>query len=150
MVLSSAAEHSRLIDHHNSLVALINNCIIHAPVSFPNTILDIGCGTGIVTGCLSTLFPAAENVYGIDLCKVPSQPSDHESSNLSFLRGDFVKLAGVDPCLRIGSAGFVFSRLLTCGMTDWQGYVRDVLKMLKPGSWAEIDDDVEDVLYSDS
>ena len=149
-VLSSAAEHSRLVDQHNSLVALVNNCIVHAPVSSPNTILDIGCGTGIVTRYLSTLFPTAGNVYGIDLCKVPSQPSDHESSNLSFLRGDFRKLAGVDPCLQFGSADFVFSRLLLCGMTDWQGYVRDVLKMLKPGSWAEIDDYVEDVFYSDN
>ena len=148
--LYSSAEHDRLIDQHNSLVALLNDRIVHAPISSPDTVLDIGCGTGIVTRYLSTHFHAARHVYGIDLCQVPAQPSDDESSNLSFIRGDFRKLAGVDPCLQFESADFVFSRLLLDGMTDWEGYVRDVFKMLKPGCWAEMDDYVEDTFYTDN
>lgn len=35
-------------------------------------------------------------------------------------------------------------------MTDWAGYVGDVLKMLKPSCWAEMGDYVEDVFYDDN
>ena len=147
--LHSSAEHDRLIDQHNSLVALLNNRIVHAPVSSPDTVLDIGCGTGIVTRYLSTHFHTAKHIYGIDLCQVPAHPNDNESPNLSFIRGDFRKLAGLDPRLRFESADFVYSRLLLDGMTDWKGYVRDAFKMLKPGRWAEMDDYVEDTFYTD-
>ena len=148
--LHSSVEHGRLIDQHISLVALLSGHIVHAPVSSPDTVLDIGCGTGIVTRYLSTHFQTPKHVYGIDLCQVPAQPGDNESSNLSFIRGDFRKLVGVDPRLRFESADFVFSRLLLAGMTDWKGYVRDVFKMLKPGGWAEMDDYVEDTFYTDN
>ena len=80
---------------------------------------------------------------------MPARPGDQDNPNLSFIRGDFRKLAGVDPCLQFESVDFVFSRLLLCGMTDWEGYVRDALKMLKPGGWAEMDDYVEDTFYTD-
>ena len=68
----------------------------------------------------------------------------------SVIQGNFRDLVGVDPRLSFGSVDFAFSRLLLCGMTDWPGYVRDVLKMLRPGCWAEMGDYVEDVFYSDN
>ena len=148
--LRSAAEQSRLLDQHNSLVALVKERMIHAPVTSPDVVLDIGCGTGIITRSLSSRFPTAQHVYGIDLSPVPAVPSDDSASNLSFIQCNFRTLAGVDPRLQFGSADFVFSRLLLCGMTDWAGYVRDALKMLKPGCWAEMGDFVEDVFYSDN
>ncbi|KAF4632503.1 hypothetical protein G7Y89_g5628 [Cudoniella acicularis] len=116
-------EQSRLIDQHNGIVALVKH-VIHAPVSSPNTVLDIGCGTGIVTRYLSSHFPTAQQVYGIDLSAVPSQPSDTNLSNLSFICGNFRKIGGTDPRLSLNSVDFVYSRLLLCGMTDWPGYFR--------------------------
>lgn len=124
--------------------------MVHAPVSSPSIVLDIGCGTGIVTRHLSSRFPAANHIYGIDLCPVPTQPADSDVPNLSFIQGNFCKLAGEDARLPFGSVDFVFSRLLLCGMTHWPDYVRDVLKILKPGRWAEMGDYVEDVFYEDN
>ena len=143
-------EHSRLLEQHNAVVALVKERMIHAPVTVPGIVLDIGCGTGVVTRYLSSRFPTAQHVYGIDLSPVPVQPGDEFASNLFFIRGNFRTLAGIDPCLRDGSADFVYSRMLLCGMTDWPGYIRDVLKVLKPGCWAEMGDYVEDCFYSDN
>lgn len=145
----SKTEHARLLDKHHALVALAKDGPIQAPLSSPNLILDIGCGPGIVTRYLSSHFPAAEHVYGIDLCLTPAEPEDSTLANLAFIRGDFRKIAGVDPRLPYGSADYVYSRLLICGMTEWPGYVRQALKMLKPGGWAEMGDYVERVYYTD-
>ena len=123
MVLISAVEHARLLDQHNSLVALVGDRIVHAPVASPDIVLDIGRGTGIVTRYLSPYFPTARQIYGIDLSPVPAQPGAEPASKLSFIQGDFRALAGRDPRLQYGSVDFFCSRLLLCGMTDWAGYV---------------------------
>ncbi len=104
----------------------------------------------MVTRYLSSQFPTANHVYGIDLCSVPSESEVPEASNLTFIRGDIRKLVGEHPRLNFGSADIVYNRLLFCGMTDWPGYVRDVFKLLKPGGWAEMADYVEDVFYTDN
>ena len=100
--------------------------------------LDVGCGTGIITNHLSGLYPHAQQIYGIDLSPVPHPGKT--GANVEFIQGDFRKLAGMDPRLGHGSLDFVFHRLLICGMTDWPGYVREVFSMLKPGGWAEMQD----------
>ena len=143
-------ERSRLLEQHNCVVALVKGRMVHAPVTDPGIVLDVGCGTGVVTRYLSARFPTAQHVYGIDISLVPVQPGDESASNLSFIRGNFRTLAGMDARLRFASADFVFSRMLLCGMTDWPGYVGDVLKMLKPGCWAEMGDYVENFFYSDN
>lgn len=68
--LHSTAEHDRLNAQHHGIVELMHGKIIHAPVRNPRQVLDIGCGTGIVTSSLGVLFPSAE-VIGIDLSPVP-------------------------------------------------------------------------------
>ena len=71
----------------------------------------------------------ASHIYGIDLSQVPEPPPDEQSPhNVFFIRGDFRKLSGTDPRLRIGSADFVHGRFLICGMTDWPGYIQDSSK----------------------
>jgi len=141
-------EQKRLIDQHNGIVSLIGQPV-RAPVSSPDIVLDIGCGTGIVTRHLSSRFPSAK-VYGIDLSPVPASPTDTNLSNLSFIRGNFRKLVGKDNRLSPNSVDFVFSRLLLCGMTDWSSYVRDIFQVLAPNGWAEMGDYVEDVFYPEN
>lgn len=148
--LTSAAEHARLLDQHNALVALVKGRIVHAPITAPTTILEVGCGTGVITRYLATHFPPTTHVYGIDLCPVPSSPTDASLPNLTFILGNFRTLAGKDPRLQPNTFDLVYSRLLLCGMTDWPGYVRDMFAMLKPGGWADFGDYIEDVFYTDA
>ena len=45
---------------------------------------------------------------------------------------------------------FIFSRLLILGMTDWQSYVNDVVPLLKPGGWVEMQEyDYDWIEYPD-
>jgi len=148
---NDSTEHSRLESQHAALVSLTHGRIIHAPVQSPQTILDIGCGTGIVTRHLSDSYPRATHIYGIDLSPVPSNPIDaQQRSNLSFIQGDIYKLTGTDSRLSLNSADLIFNRCLICGVTDWPGYVRNVLRLLKPGGWAEMHDFDENIFFSDS
>lgn len=146
--MPSTTEHTRLLYQHNALVSLVKGRIVHAPIESPDKILEVGCGTGIVTRYLATHFPTASSVTGVDLCSVPSEPTD-ASLNLHFIQGDFRELAGTDDRLQYNSMSFVYSRLLLCGMTDWQGYVCEMFSMLQPGGWAEFGDFVEDIFYTD-
>lgn len=102
----------------------------------PNTIIDVGCGTGVVTTYLGQMFPLA-HVYGVDLS--PPDISQH-TGNVEWVKGDVRELAKTDARFGPASVDYVFHRLLMCGMRDWQGYVNTVVRMLKPGAWAEMQD----------
>lgn len=91
-----------------------------------------------MTHHLGQRYPAAQ-VYGIDLSPVP-KTSGANPANVTYIQGDVRQLLHVDPRLALGTADFVFNRLLVAGMTDWPGYVRDVASLLKPGGWAEMQD----------
>ncbi|MCJ1400901.1 hypothetical protein MMC11_004112 [Xylographa trunciseda] len=110
--------------------------VIQTPLTNPSHILDVGCGTGVVTCVLGALFPHA-TVYGVDLSPVPTRPAP---PNVTFIQGDIRKLAGHDPRFSPASFDFVFNRLLVCGITDWPGYVRTVAELLRFGGWAEMQD----------
>lgn len=64
--------------------------IIHAPIEHPKLILDVCCGTGIVTRELGRRFPSAR-VIGIDTSKIPS---DDKPDNVSFIEGSLHDLVG--------------------------------------------------------
>ena len=138
-------EQSRLNKQHHALKALVSQQTITAPVQDPDIILDIGCGTGAITRDLSTLFPRAAHVYGVDFSPVPVLPSDEiNHPNMTFVQTEALELLqGSDPRIPIGSADFVFNRALLYAITDWPTYVESVFHMLKPGSYAEMHD-VED------
>ncbi|KAL8634949.1 MAG: hypothetical protein Q9228_007512 [Teloschistes exilis] len=114
----------------------MHNKPIHAPLQFPKCLVDIGCGTGIVTRQLGDAYPTAQ-VYGIDISPVPPGP---KPSNLEYILGDVRQVLKTDPRLSSESVDFVFSRLLVLGMTDWPGYVRDIVTLLRPGGWVEMHD----------
>ena len=93
--------------------------IIHAPLKDPTKILDVGCGTGIVTRHLGSIYPSA-TVYGIDLSPVPpTNASDAIPStppNVKYIIGDIRKLAEDDERLNAENVDCIFQRLLICGM----------------------------------
>ncbi|EME84274.1 uncharacterized protein MYCFIDRAFT_100904, partial [Pseudocercospora fijiensis CIRAD86] len=128
-------EHVRLEEQARHLSAIMGNQIIHAPIKTDikdARMLDVGCGTGIVTDNLGSRFPHAE-VYGLDLSAVPQLRT--RLPNVTFLQGNIV----TD---KPNSALFdlIFSRLLVCGLTDWPGYINKSFQLLKPGGYLEIHD----------
>ena len=108
--------------------------IFHAPLNSPSRLVDIGCGTGIQACHLGTAFPEAQT-YGIDLSAVPDRD---KPNNVEWIQGNIRELVKEDSRLSADSVDYAFSRLLIHGMTDWQGYLNDVAKILKPGGWAEM------------
>lgn len=111
----------------------------HAPLpANPSTILDIGCGTGVVTTHFGNTNPSA-SVYGIDLSPVPD--IHRTPPNVRYIKGDIHTLAseqvgGLAP----GIADLVFARLLVCGITDWPACVGRMRDLAKPGGWVELQD----------
>ena len=125
---------------------LMKGKIIHAPLENPTKILDIGCGTGIVTRQVGTVYPTA-TVYGIDLSPVPPPTSSDAipstPPNVSYVLGDIRKLASEDDRLSAGDCDCIFQRLLVCGMTHWPSYIAQMATLLRAGGWLEIHDYAE-------
>lgn len=114
----------------------MDNKPFHAPIKDPKRIIDIGCGTGVMTVELAKAYPDAE-VIGLDLSPVPER---HEKlPNLTYIQGDVRELAkGGDERIAKGTFDYVFHRLLVLGMTDWPSYVATVASLLRPGGYAEL------------
>jgi ubiquinone/menaquinone biosynthesis C-methylase UbiE len=129
---ASKPEHDRLEAQAEQLAKLMNNQIIHAPLDAPSVhkVLDMGCGTGIVTHTIASKFPNAQ-VYGLDLSPIPNVRA--KLSNIEYIQGNFNELANSDSRFSKDSFDYIFSRLLIMGMTDWRGYVERCVALTKPG-----------------
>ncbi|TAQ86143.1 hypothetical protein B7494_g5540 [Chlorociboria aeruginascens] len=144
---NDAKEHERLEKQHEAFIALAKGQLIVAPVGKPiKKVVDIGCGTGIVTRALRQYFVDAEHVYGIDLTSLHTDEGNPVTGP-EYIHGDFMALAGTDPRLGWDSVDFAWSRFLICGLKDWQGYTDRVLKLLRPGAWAQMVDFCEDFYF---
>ncbi|EME48318.1 hypothetical protein DOTSEDRAFT_67413 [Dothistroma septosporum NZE10] len=138
-------EHVRLEKQAAHLSKVMDDQILHAPVGDASRILDIGCGTGIVTDLMSEAYPEADCI-GLDLSTVPHiRP---HRSNVRFFQGN---VSSQDPTEWTAAAGsalphdtnlfdYIFSRLLILGISDWPSFIVKELSLLKPGGWAEIQD----------
>ena len=93
----------------------MNGITLHAPSINPKQIIDVGCGTEVVTCYLGERFPDAQ-VLEVDIFPVP-QLHD-KPHNVTFVQGDIQSLAERDARFAPGSTDLVFNRLLVCGMTD--------------------------------
>ena len=110
----------------------------HAPVTNPKRILDIGCGTGVMTAWLARKYPDAE-VIGLDISAVPKL--HQQLDNVAFVQGNIMELAkSSDSRFAASSFDYVFHRLLVFALTDWPSYVSVVQSLLRPGGWTEMQD----------
>ncbi|KAF7186388.1 Secondary metabolism regulator LAE1 [Pseudocercospora fuligena] len=139
---NDSQEHVRLEEQARHLSAIMGNQIIHAPLKTDikdARMLDVGCGTGIVTDHLGTRFPHAE-VYGLDLSAVPQLRT--RPPNVTFLQGNIVTdnpsqwlSPGSTSPFRDGQDSslfdLIFSRLLVCGLTNWPSYINKSFQLLK-------------------
>ncbi|KAL8947787.1 MAG: hypothetical protein Q9222_005972 [Ikaeria aurantiellina] len=135
---NDAAEFARLDDQANGFTELMNNKIVYAPLENPKRLLDVGCGTGNSSCRLAQQYPSA-TVYGVDISPVPS--FSKAPSNLEYVTGDIKRLAsndGGDERINRGDFDYIYQSLLICGMTDWPGYLRQMILLLKPGGYLEM------------
>ena len=93
--------------------------LVHSPLERPSKIIDVGCGTGVVTRHLGSIYPSA-SVYGIEISPVPptnaSDAIPETPPNVKYIVGDIRKLAEEDERLKAGSFDCIFQRLLVCGI----------------------------------
>lgn len=123
----------------------MHNKIVHAPLEDPSKVIDVGCGTGIVTRYFGTQYPSA-TVYGIDISPVP--PFVSTPANVSYIEGDVRKLMKSDERLATASSDYIYQRLLLCGMTNWDSYIKEMATLLRPGGWIEVHDYAQ-ICYKD-
>lgn len=112
----------------------MHGCVIHASLKDPRRILDVGCGTGVVSCILSQMFPSAQ-VYGVDLSEVPA--ANAKPKNVTFIQGVMPRMVYSDDTGIFAKASFdlVFSRLLAAGMCGWQDYIKTAANLVKPGGY---------------
>ena len=109
--------------------------VFHAPLDKPRRILDIGCGTGRNTVKLSLKYPDAQ-VIGVDLLAVA--PIHPRPDKVEYIQGDFRELVkSGDSRFQAGTFDYVYFRLLVLGMTDWPGFIGEVIRLLAPSGWVE-------------
>lgn len=144
------------------LSKMMGNKVLHAPIDITATrVLDVGCGTGIVTHLMSDAYPQATCI-GLDLSETPQLRP--QATNVQFFKGNVTAERPKQWTTSDGKPGlpqdeglfdYVFSRLLILGMSDWQNFLKTEYSLLKPGGWAEVHDlvwdwcDVDGAVVSD-
>ncbi|KAM3416031.1 hypothetical protein BST61_g9517 [Cercospora zeina] len=146
---NDSPEHVRLETQAKLVSGIMHGNIFHAPIPDRKgtRMLDIGCGTGIVTDDMSQRYPQAECI-GLDLSRVP-QLRPHRP-NVHFFQGNAINQDPAEwspnnhgsPSLPVNANLFdyIYSRLLILGMNDWPSFVKKEYSLLKSGGWAEIHD----------
>ena len=133
-IFNNAANEERIrVDEQSvALNILMHDEPIHAPISNPSKILEIGYGTGLMCNLLGQRFPDAI-IVGVD----PSPPAAgfHDKlENVEFIQGKYEDLlAAGDPRLELASFDYVFVRMAMGWVTDWPSHISRTQSLLKPG-----------------
>jgi len=132
----SLQEQKRLDEQSFAFHKLMHGKIFHAPVNNPKRILDVGCGTGVLTLQLAQQFPDAE-VVGVDIASAPI--INYAPPNVHFIQSDirdFVK--NKDDASSRDGFDYIFSRLLLMGMINWPAHVALLASLLNSDGWIEL------------
>ncbi|KAI2632200.1 S-adenosyl-L-methionine-dependent methyltransferase [Hypoxylon sp. NC1633] len=113
------AEQEREDMQHAMVMMLCEGKLHYAPLDNPQSVMDIGTGTGIW---------AIDNLSPIQPLWVPR--------NVQFLV-DNVEEEWVQPA---GSLDYIHARQMSPTIRDWPRIIREAYKALKPGGWLEIQD----------
>ncbi|EEU45594.1 uncharacterized protein NECHADRAFT_93785 [Fusarium vanettenii 77-13-4] len=121
------AELDRIDMCHTKYCALIGKKRHLAPITNPQKILDLGCGTGIWSIEMAEEYPAAEVRYHFCLFIHWVPP------NCRFELDDIER----EWTWKEDSFDFVFARDLLLAIRDWPGLIDQAYTHLKPGGWVE-------------
>jgi SAM-dependent methyltransferase len=124
-------EQERLQLCHTIWSLLLNDEPWKAPLSHPQKVLDIGCGTGEWALMVGEKFPSA-TVIGTDLS--PIQPSS-VPPNVKFYVED-----AEDEWTFDKGFDLVHGRMLAGSIGDWTEFFRRAFGQLKPGGWLEMNE----------
>ena len=129
----------RRVDEQSRAINILIKQPIHAPITKPSRILELGYGTGLMCNLLASNFPEA-TVYGVD----PSPPPvgfNKKLHNVEYIQGKYEDLLEVgDPRLPLASFDYIFVRMAVCWVTDWPAHISRIMSLLEPGGWAELQD----------
>lgn len=115
---------------HHMMYLLNDNHLFHAPVDKnPQTVLDVGTGTGNWAIDFADQFPAAQ-VIGTDLS--PTQPA-WVPPNCRFELDD----ASLPWNFPDNHFDFIHVRYLLGSIADWGALYKEAYRCLKPGGWFE-------------
>ncbi|KAK0642975.1 S-adenosyl-L-methionine-dependent methyltransferase [Cercophora newfieldiana] len=114
---------------HHMMLLLAGNKLFRAPLEDPQSVLDVGTGTGIWAVDFAEQFPGA-TVIGTDLS--PIQPP-WVPPNCSFELDDATR----EWTYADGKFDFVHIRYLTGSIPDWKKVYEQAYRCLKPGGWIE-------------
>ncbi|KAH7128027.1 S-adenosyl-L-methionine-dependent methyltransferase [Dactylonectria estremocensis] len=115
---------------HSMIVNLCKGKLHFAPLHNPQSVLDIGTGTGIWAVDMGDEYPEAD-VLGIDLS--PIQPS-WVPPNVRFIVDD----AEAEWLHAPESLDYIHIRHMTSSIRDWSKLVSQAYRALKPGGWIEV------------
>lgn len=118
-------------------------------------VVDVGCGTGVATLQLASMFPAAK-VYGLDISDAPESTQQIAPHNVSWAIGNVLDIHnnGIDEDCGNDKSGnvmsreifspngldYIFGRMLFLGISDWAKYFSTCARSLSPGGIIEHQD----------
>ncbi|OGM50929.1 UMTA methyltransferase family protein [Aspergillus bombycis] len=135
------AEQDRLDLVHHMLSVILNGELFLAPVKNPQTILDLGTGTGIWAIDVADQFPTAK-VIGNDLS--PIQPS-WVPPNVEFVVDDFENVWMHDR----NYFDYIHARTISGCVQDWERLMKQAYDHLKPNGYFECAEFVIDAFSDD-
>lgn len=109
-----------------------------APIGSPESILDVGSGTGRWAIEMAQLFPQAR-VIGVDVTPSPAETSamyDQPTPNYAFIAGNVLEgLPFPD-----GSFAFTHQRYMIGAIPrdQWPHVVHELARVTRPGGWVEV------------
>ena len=118
-------------------------------------VADIGCGTGVATIQLASVFPAAQ-VYGVDISAVPQSAQEMAPANVSWVVGNILDVTRTEAepkererpgqdildteAFKPGGLDYAFGRMLFLGINDWPRYFTVAMQSLRSGGIIEHQD----------
>ena len=106
-----------------------------APIQYPNSILDVGSGTGRWAHEMATQFPRSK-VFGLDIDASSSREDNTIPTNYRFVAGNVLKELPFPDM----TFDFVHQRFLHMALpvNNWSNVVQELVRVTRPGGWVEL------------
>lgn len=146
----SVVEQDRLDAQAAAIVEMIGGVPCLAPTHYEWNVakaVDVGCGTGVATVQISSIFPSAK-IYGLDLSPVSPAVQAMAPTNVAWVEGNVLDVDVHSPAddlmsreiFKPANLDYIFGRMLFLGINDWSRYFSTASFSLKSGAIIEHQD----------